>query len=164
MRTFRTFRQVHKPQIQVELFDEIVAAMRGDCLKKGDEWHTAAPNEDFLKPKNISARRFEHFSSNRSPNLVLTHILEKCSKRRSDMFFRVSKTRCDPHCAPSSSAHRIAPSTTCHPNVTAATSCSPHSVRSCSTRPALRRTPHCPSPPAGPLTLPFNTPPLIRPL
>ncbi len=38
---FRTFRQVHQPQIQVELFDEIVAAMRGDCLKKGDEWHTA---------------------------------------------------------------------------------------------------------------------------
>jgi hypothetical protein len=27
--------------IKVELFDEFVAAMRGDCLKKGDEWHTA---------------------------------------------------------------------------------------------------------------------------
>ncbi len=44
MRTFRTFRQVHQPQIYVELFDEIVAAMRGDCLKKGDEWHTAEPS------------------------------------------------------------------------------------------------------------------------
>jgi hypothetical protein len=35
------FRQMRQPQIQVELFDELVAAMRGDCLKKGDEWHTA---------------------------------------------------------------------------------------------------------------------------
>jgi hypothetical protein len=68
MRTFQTFRQTHQPQIQVEIFDEIVAAMRGDCLKKGDEWHTAgfvqilcSPNEDFRKPENISHRRFEHF-------------------------------------------------------------------------------------------------------
>ncbi len=38
----RRFRQKRQPQIQVELFDELVAAMRGDCLKKGDEWHTAA--------------------------------------------------------------------------------------------------------------------------
>ncbi len=30
----RRFRQMHQPQIQVELFDEVVAAMRGDCLKK----------------------------------------------------------------------------------------------------------------------------------
>jgi hypothetical protein len=33
---------MHQPRIQVESLGEIVAAMLGDCLKKGDEWHTAA--------------------------------------------------------------------------------------------------------------------------
>jgi hypothetical protein len=37
----RRFRQIIQPGFEVDAFDEIVAAMRGDCLKKGDEWHTA---------------------------------------------------------------------------------------------------------------------------
>jgi hypothetical protein len=50
-----------------------------------------SPNEDFRKPKNISDRRVEHFSSNRGPNLILTP-LKKCSKRRSEMFFGFLKS------------------------------------------------------------------------
>ncbi len=50
-----------------------------------------SPNEDIRKPKNISDRRFEHFSNNRSPNLVLSP-LRKCSKRPSEMFFGFRKS------------------------------------------------------------------------
>jgi len=36
----RRIRQKCQPRVQVELFDEFVAPMGGDCLKKGDDWHT----------------------------------------------------------------------------------------------------------------------------
>jgi hypothetical protein len=49
----RRFRQTRQPQTQVELFDEIVAAMRGDCLKKGDELH-AADLATILQKKKAS--------------------------------------------------------------------------------------------------------------
>jgi hypothetical protein len=55
-----------------------------------------SPNEDFRKPKNISDRRFEHFFKGVSIRFG-PRLLEKCSKRRSEMFFGFLKSSFGEH-------------------------------------------------------------------
>ncbi len=54
------------------------------------------PNEDFRKPKNISDRRFEHFFKGVSIRFG-PRLLEKCSTRRSEMFFGFLKSSFGEH-------------------------------------------------------------------
>ena len=81
---FRTFGQNSQHQTQVESFDEIVEMEI--VKKKRDEWHTAAPNEDFHSSKNRCSRVF--VSTFHTPNYsIWAKSDEKCLQKVLPKYF-----------------------------------------------------------------------------
>jgi hypothetical protein len=67
----------------VEMFEEFV---KRQVCQTGEEWHSLPQTKIFENRKTFRTVVLSTFSSDRSPNQVLTP-LKKCSKLRSEMFF-----------------------------------------------------------------------------